>query len=248
MLSTLVVDDDPIVAATLARFVRHVPGFRVDAVVGSAAEARQAARHHRPRLVLLDLHLPDANGLDLAARLRRDHRDLDVIVITGRRDLMTVRAAMQSGALHYLVKPVRLDDLSRLLHRYRQLDQRLSAPHAASQDEIDALFRVIHDGSDDLPKNMTAETLRLVHQILQDGGEHSAQEAAQRLNISRPTAGRYLEHLVSAGQAQRTLAYGSRGRPQHRYRLRGNPFGAPSTTDSLAAGSVPPPGIDPMKT
>jgi response regulator of citrate/malate metabolism len=217
MITTLVVDDDPVVATTITRFVHQVPGFRVTAIAATAAEAKQAVKHHQPRLVLLDLHLPDANGLDLAARLRRDHHQLDIVVITGRRDLPTVRAAMQGGALHYLVKPVRLDDLTQLLRRYQQLDRRLSAAHTASQDEIDRLFRVLHNNTDHLPKGMTTQTLNLVRQTLIESPECSAQEVAQHLGLSRPTAARYLEHLVATGQARRHPTYGNRGRPQHRY-------------------------------
>ncbi|MGH3438961.1 MAG: response regulator [Sciscionella sp.] len=218
MISTLVVDDDPVVAMTLTRFVGHVPGYTVVATAGTAAEARKAITAHHPHLLLLDLHLPDANGLDFAARVRRERQRLDVIVITGRRDLQTVRTAMQDGVLHYLLKPVRLPALSELLRRYQRLDSRFSAAHTPTQDEVNQLFRVLHDDAPQLPKGMSQHTVDAVQLALAELRDCSAHDVAAHVGISRPTAARYLEHLADIDRARRDLAYGARGRPQHRYR------------------------------
>lgn len=218
MIDTLVVDDDPVVAAVLRRFVEQVPGFRVVQVAATGAQARTAVRDLNPRLVLLDLHLPDADGLDLAARLRRDQRELEIVIITSRRDLRTVRAAMHNGALHFLIKPVRLDVLRELLTRFLVLDRRLTAHHATNQAEVDQMFQMLHDNTPSrLPKGMTAQTLQAVQDTLQALHDCSTQEVADQLGISRPTAGRYLEYLSATGHALVHLTYGTRGRPQHRY-------------------------------
>lgn len=220
MIDTLVVDDDPVVAAVIRRFVEQAPGFRVVGVASSGAQARSAVRELNPRLVLLDLRLPDADGLALATEFRRNRYEVDIVVITGLRDLRAVREAMQGGVLHYLLKPVRLDSLHELLARFRVLDQRLAARHVPDQNEVDRLFRVLHDRTTGgLPKGMTTHTLKTVLEAVTVLEDCSAQQVAEQAGISRPTAGRYLEHLARTGRVHVWLTHGARGRPQHRYAL-----------------------------
>ena len=104
MIRVVVVDDDFRIAGIHAAYVGKVDGFEVIAQVHTAAEAVAAVDRLRPDLLLLDLYLPDEHGLDLVARLRREgHPPVDVIVISAAKDADSVRAAMQGGALHYLL-------------------------------------------------------------------------------------------------------------------------------------------------
>jgi response regulator of citrate/malate metabolism len=73
-----------------------------------------------------------------------------------------------------------------------------------------------------LPKGLTAATLDLVRRILVEHAERggiSAAEVAERAELSRPTARRYLEHLTAIGAARRDQRYGTPGRPELEYRL-----------------------------
>ena len=222
VITVLIVDDDPVVTATLRAHVSGIPGFAVTAVAHTGHEAIEAARRFRPALVLLDLHLPDLPGLTVAHHLRAPGQSTaDVIVITGRQDLPAVRAAMQSGALHYLVKPVRLVTLERTLRRYAVMSRRLSDAHPADQQDIDRIFRSLHSDDEDRPKNISAQTSQLVLDVLTtEQRDLSADETAKVLGISRVTARRYLEYLASRSLVEVSLRYGPTGRPQHRYRVR----------------------------
>ena len=98
----LVVDDDP---RTL-RFVRDAllkAGF-APVVTGETRELQRVIRAERPRLVLLDLLLPDADGIELMKDIR-EHFDLPVIFISAYGRDETVAQALDSGAVDYLVKP-----------------------------------------------------------------------------------------------------------------------------------------------
>ncbi|GAA2251010.1 MULTISPECIES: response regulator [Kitasatospora] len=221
MIATLIVEDDPVASAALTRFVAHVPGFTVVGVAASVTAARAVAAQRRPQLALIDISLPDGNGLELAAELRGGCTGTDVIVVTSRSDLYAVRAAIRSGALHYLVKPVRLAALSQLLRRYQALQRDLAVEGLVSQPQIDRLFGTLHAPAEQLPKGLSEPTLDAVRETLRSGPDLSAAELADRLGVSRPTAGRYLEHLVQSGVAEVELRYGQRGRPQRRYRALG---------------------------
>ncbi|MED7924891.1 response regulator [Nonomuraea sp. LP-02] len=222
-ITVLIVDDDPVVTAALQAQVNRVLGFRVVGIAHSGHAALAAAARFAPRLVLLDLHLPDLPGLEVAHRLRRPEQPpADVIVISGRKESATVRAAIQRGALYYLVKPTRTGTLEQTLLRYAATAEQLEASgRFAEQQEIDRIFRSLHTDQPFRPKSISAATEQAVLDALAEVAEDvSAHELAASIGVSRATARRYLEHLVDRGLVETRPRYGPTGRPQHRYRAR----------------------------
>ena len=141
MIRTVVVDDDYRVASIHAAYVGKVEGFEAIAEVHTAAAAVDAVTGLRPELLLLDLYLPDEHGLDLAARLRGEsYPPVDVIVITAAKDADSVRAAMQYGALHYLLKPFSFPALRDKLLSYAQMRSRLDGLRSADQRSVDRVY------------------------------------------------------------------------------------------------------------
>jgi response regulator of citrate/malate metabolism len=90
----------------------------------------------------------------------------------------------------------------------------------ADQHDVDSLFGLLRTSQPvPLPKGHSAPTLALVREVFGDGdSEWSAAEVAEQVGISRPTAQRYLAHLVRSGHLELHLRYGATGRPEHRYR------------------------------
>jgi two-component system response regulator HydG len=109
-LSLLVIDDDDTVRSTLVEFFETF-GFTARGA-STATEGRRLAAEHAPDVVLLDLRLPDADGVRVLEALRADDPDLAVIVLTGYADVRTAVAAMQHGAVDLLEKPVDLERLA----------------------------------------------------------------------------------------------------------------------------------------
>jgi FixJ family two-component response regulator len=104
-----VVDDDVSVRESLAALMRYA-GYQAE-MFASALEflARPAAQV--PSCLLLDVSLPDLNGLELQERIAADRGDMPIIFITGHGDIpMTVRA-MKAGAVEFLTKPLSQDAL-----------------------------------------------------------------------------------------------------------------------------------------
>ncbi len=114
-LSILVVDDDRTIRETLVEFF-EASGYTARGAE-TATEARRLAAEHAPDLALVDLHLPDADGLTLLETLRADDPEIGVIVLTGHADVATAVRAMREGALDLLEKPVRLDVLDVAVRR-----------------------------------------------------------------------------------------------------------------------------------
>ncbi|WP_427004128.1 response regulator [Pseudarthrobacter sp. H2] len=220
MIRVLIVDDDFMVAKVHAGFIQNTPGFAVVGAAHTGAEALVKTRELRPDLVLLDIHLPDANGLDLMLQLREVAPDLDVLVISAAREVETVRRALRGGIVHYLIKPFSQADLQERLEHYLSAYQGLdSSKHVAEQSDVNRVFGV--DPTErPLPKGCSAETLRLVEQVLHSAdADVAAAEVADLLGMSRVSARRYLEYLHDEARVDVRLKYGA-GRPERRYALK----------------------------
>jgi DNA-binding response OmpR family regulator len=103
----LIVEDDPGIGANLDRALTNA-GYECTHVT-SAAEARGVDT--LPDLVLLDLGLPDGDGLDLAGEFLRRWPDLPIIMLTARSEEMDIVVGLDAGAADYMTKPFRLAEL-----------------------------------------------------------------------------------------------------------------------------------------
>ena len=222
LISVLVVDDDFRVAKLHAEFVSRIDGFDVVGVVHTGNAAVEAARANHPDLVLLDLYLPDEDGLSVLSRLREgEGPHADVIAITAARDLPSIRTAMQRGVVHYLVKPFPFRTLADRLTAYRTLWTQTRSTGDFGQSDVDRLFGLMRsgDGTTQLPKGHSEPTMALVQAAFTDPAvDWSTAEIAQHTGVSRATAQRYLSLLLREGTLELHLRYGAAGRPEHRYR------------------------------
>jgi len=186
MIKVLIVDDDFMVAKVHAGFIQRTPGFGVVGVAHTGAQAILETQRLQPDLVLLDIHLPDINGLDLMHQLRDVAPDLDVLVISAARETETVRKALRGGIVHYLIKPFSQSDLQERLQHYLNAYQGLDASKdVAEQSDVNRVFG-LDSAQRTLPKGCSVETLELVEAALKSApGDVSAAEVAEQLGTSR---------------------------------------------------------------
>lgn len=228
MIRVLIVDDEPRIAQAHRQYVDRIAGFVVHDVVhtGNAAVravAAASAGGTPVELVLLDIGLPDASGIDVASALGGIRPAPDIIAISSERDLAVVRSAVAHGIAMYLLKPFTFAAFRDKMERYRQYRDALNAGgRAASQHEIDRAMNALRSAGQraSAPKGVSTDTLELVIGALREApGGLNASEAAERLGISRVTAWRYLERVADEGAVRRETEYGKAGRPQVRYVL-----------------------------
>ncbi|WP_371654824.1 MULTISPECIES: response regulator [unclassified Streptomyces] len=217
-IRVLVVEDDPVAADAHQLYVGRVPGFAVAGAAHSRAEALRVLERVEVDLLLLDLYLPDGHGLQLVRSLRAAGHGADVIAVTSARDLTMVREGVSLGVVQYVLKPFTFATLRDRLVRYAEF--RATAGEASGQEEVDrALSTLRAPQPTALPKGLSAPTLQAVTRTLRSSPTGvTASAAAETVGISRITARRYLEHLVTTGRAERTPQYGQIGRPELQYR------------------------------
>jgi FixJ family two-component response regulator len=123
-----IVDDDPSVRQGLARLIRSL-GWRVEAFA-SAQEFLDRPGTQSPSCLVLDLQLPDLNGLDLQKRIAEVGLETPIIFLTGHGDIPTTVQAMKAGAMEFLTKPVDEEDLLKAIQEAIERDRRTRQQHA----------------------------------------------------------------------------------------------------------------------
>ncbi|MBA4393094.1 MAG: sigma-54-dependent Fis family transcriptional regulator, partial [Desulfobacca sp.] len=111
----LIVDDDPGTRFGFSKYLTKI-GYEVHDA-STLAEAREAVSQQRFDALLLDLCLPDGNGIEWIPVLRENFPDLPIIIITGVGDLPVAVEAMRCGADNYLTKPVDMASLEVFLRK-----------------------------------------------------------------------------------------------------------------------------------
>ncbi len=167
-LLLLIEDDEPMRRALVANLAGH--GFRVDEA-GTAADGLRAWEDRRPDLILLDLGLPDRDGLSIIGQIRRDAAT-PILVISARGDERDRVAALERGADDYLTKPF---GLAELRARIAALLRRAGGPLAdagglltVGQVSLDIARREVRVG--DAPLDLTPREYELLKVLLGRAG------------------------------------------------------------------------------
>ncbi len=228
-IRVLIVDDDPHARALHSRFIAALDGFVVAATASTGTAAIEIGVRDDIDLILLDLRLPDVSGIEVLHRIRIGATSPpDVIVISSSRDQITVRQALAGRVAGYLIKPFSEEVFVSRLGVYRD-ERTVPDPNERddelAQGEIDRLLQTnrIRVAAPQeparQPKGISPLTLDRVRGALDPVSAASATDVAERCDMSRASARRYLDHLVSEGSVARSHRYGKRGRPEVLYRL-----------------------------
>jgi two-component system CitB family response regulator len=219
-IKVLIIEDDLGIAEIHRRNLMKIEGFETIGIATSKDEAETLLDVLAPDLLLLDLYLPDGNGLDILKYLRQKEIACDVILITADRDVETLKQAMRGGVVDYLLKPVVFSRLQESLDKYLKQKNQLRNIDDLDQSLVDSM---ISNGTSSLspvarlPKGIDKVTLDKVRLLLDNQVQITADKAGELIGASRTTARRYLEHLITSGELQADLSYGTVGRPERTY-------------------------------
>jgi DNA-binding NarL/FixJ family response regulator len=191
-IRVLTVDDHPLVHEAFAAVLRRQQDMEL---VGQAFTGKDAVglfRVHRPDVTLMDLRLPDIDGVEATARIRSDSPDARIVILTTFLGDVEVRRALEHGARSYLLKSTPATEIVRVIREVHA--GRISIPSDVSTHLAE------HYGNDRLTVR-EVEVLRLVAE------GHRNRDVATTLSISEDTVRAHLRNILDKlGAIDRTQA------------------------------------------
>ncbi|MFJ7640514.1 response regulator [Peribacillus sp. NPDC097206] len=224
-ICVLLIEDDPMVQEVNKQFIERLSAFTVVDTANNGLEGLEKIKKLKPDLVILDIFMPNLNGVDTLYQIRKDQLDVDVIIISAANDQKTIRKMIQNGAFDYLIKPFKFERLQHTLEQYYAFRMEVEPDHSISQTQLDRLLFQNQSSpkqtlKKDVPKGLNGSTLEQVTKFIKtQPGSLSAEDVADGIGIARVTARRYLEYLHDEEILQLDVQYGNIGRPVNRYRL-----------------------------
>ncbi len=129
-IRVLIVDDHTVVRLGLHTLLSHTAGFRVVGEAQTVAEAVQLNEQTRPDVVLMDVRLPDGSGVEACRRIKADHPETRVVMLTSYSDEEAIVGAVMAGASGYLLKQADAERLTQSIRDAAAGDSTLD-PRAA---------------------------------------------------------------------------------------------------------------------
>ncbi|RIN26668.1 response regulator [Staphylococcus succinus] len=225
MIRVLIVEDDPMVAQLNKQFIEKIDGYDLVAITHNVPAAIITIEQTHVDLILLDVYMPEQNGLSLLTYIREHHLKIDAILITAASDVDQIQNAFRYGAMDYLIKPFEFERFKKSLLQYKEKLKFYNDNQSVSQSALDnELFNKKSTSSDsngNLPKGLTKGTLQSIVNKVDHSGkmEFSTDEIAEIANISRVSVRKYLKFLADIDVLEETLTYGI-GRPVYLYHFK----------------------------
>lgn len=191
----LIVDDHPVVRDGLRGMLQRQPDFEI---VGEAADGEEAidlVDIHRPQIVLMDLRMPRTDGVTATREIKKEHNDVQILVLTTYDSDTDILPAIEAGATGYLLKDTSREELFNAI-RAAARGETVLAPVVAS--------RVIEIMRAPAQEKLSLRELEVL-ELVAEGASNS--DIAKRLHISQATVKSHLIHIFGKlGVSDRTAA------------------------------------------
>ena len=203
MVRVLICDDQTVVREGLAAILSTEPEIEVVGLAGDGKEALAQISEAQPDVILMDLKMPVLNGVQTTQRLRREHPDVQVLVLTTFADEEWIFDAIRAGAAGYLLKDTRRDELVAAVKG--------TAEGKAFLDP-DIAGKVMQRAADDRPppapelqaEALTGRELEVLDLVVQG---YNNPEIARRLHLAPGTVRNYVSTILQKlGVSDRTQA------------------------------------------
>jgi len=188
----LSVDDHPVLQEGIAALIRSQPDMEWAGEARNGRDALQRFRETRPDVTLMDLRLPDMNGIDTMIAIRGEFPDARVVVLTTFEGDAEIQRALAAGARGYLLKSTPAPELLDAIRQVHAGKKRIPAEIAA---------RVAEHLSDEA---LTAREIEVLGQV---AGGNRNRDIAERLFISEETVKGHVKRIMDKlGASDRTQA------------------------------------------
>lgn len=192
----VIADDHSVVRAGLLMALSRDPELEVVGEAVDGAEAIELVRQLHPDVVVMDVNMPNIDGITATTVIRATAPDTEVVALTGSLDDDSVVAAVRAGAIGYLLKDTASGDISRAIHRAAEKQVELS-PTAAAR-----LMRELQ-----APKEAEPLTARETDVLRLIGQGYVNRDIAGALNINEKTVSAHVSNILAKlGMQSRTQA------------------------------------------
>ena len=192
LIRILTVDDHPMLREGIAALVASQPDMKLIAEASTGREALAQFRKHRPDLTLMDLQMPDMDGIEAMVAICSEFPDARIIVLTTYKGDIQVLRALKAGARAYLLKGLLRKELLETIRAVHAGQKRIS-PNVAVELADHAL--------DDALTSREIDVVRLI------AGGHANKLIADQLGITEDTVKGHVKNILSKlGASDRTHA------------------------------------------
>jgi DNA-binding NarL/FixJ family response regulator len=186
----VVADDQKIVRDGLVTLLKLLPGIEVVAAASDGEEAVQLVAEHNPDVLLVDLRMPNCDGVEATRRVRADSPRTEVVVLTTYSDDDSVLSALRAGARGFLTKDADAESIGRALQ---------AAANGQSIVDADVQRRLIEGAAapkpaDPADSGLTPRELEVLR-LIADGLSNT--EIARHLVVSEATVKTHINHLFA---------------------------------------------------
>ena len=196
----LVADDQALVREGLMTLLQATPGIEPVADAADGAEVVRLAARHRPDVILMDLRMPNVDGVQATREIRAAQPDIEIVVLTTHADEASILDALRAGARGYLTKDAGIQEIARAVHA-AAAHQSLLDPvvQAKLLEAVGAAAPAPAPAPRSLPDELTpreAEVLSLIARGL------SNREIAAHLVVSEATVKTHVNHVFAKNGAR----------------------------------------------
>ncbi len=184
-------DDHKIMREGLCSLLRNDPRVEIVGVAEDGRSAVQLVRELKPDVVVMDVAMPDLNGIDAARRIKAEQPDVRILALSMHADKRYISSMLQAGASGYLLKDCAFKELVQAIHTVSHRQVYLSPSIAALVTE-DYVRQLMSKGGS--PASMLSPKEREVLQLMAEG--HSTKQIAATLFLSVKTIETHRQQIM----------------------------------------------------
>ena len=217
----LIVDDDPMVAMINEQYVCKNKQFKVVGSCRNGQDALNFLEKNPADLVIMDVYMPDMDGLETLKNIRQKKIQTEVIMVTAANDVATLEDTMHLGVIDFLIKPFAYERFQIALEKFISNRNAFRESPVLNQSSVDSIITNAKKvSSKEYPKGIQEKTLGLIRDYFEkNSGWLSGEVIAENVGLSSVTIRRYMNFLVGSGEVEESINYETGGRPSMLYKL-----------------------------
>ncbi|HEY8766634.1 MAG TPA: response regulator transcription factor [Dehalococcoidia bacterium] len=191
IIKLMLVDDHEIVRLGLRKLLERRPQFEIVAEAGTVAEAVSAAHDAKPDVIVMDIRLPDGNGVEATREIRGKRPETKVIMLTSYADDEAIYGSIMAGASGYLLKQTRGQNLAEAIERVAAGESLLDP--AVTSKVLERMRSLARGETDELAPLSSQE--RKILALIAEGKTNK--EIAEDVFLSDKTVKNYVSSILS---------------------------------------------------